>query len=462
MNIKRLFSTALIIALYTLPVLFFIAVYFLQVVSSEDIYQGAGQPASIIHDALSAFGWSARFGDMYAWSTINFFDYTYSFGIDTIFRFIDVLLAVGLFYLITIHVLGRRPQWQVSDSLIFGTSFLVLFLSDYSRSIVSGFSHIHNYLFIAVFSLLFLLPFTLQLRGRPISSRLRNKVLLCTVGFLFAFSSNVTPAAFLITASLMVAYERVVLKRGFHLSGVLRSWQFFGVAGMTIAFYIMYLLGPGFSSYTHGYNPSFVSLSALLATPGNSVVGLISNTVHNVQSVMPEFIVMGLVVLFEYLIYKKKLTPKGQNSLGGLRFSIACFIFFSVHTLAVSQINISGMTRLLLPAYICTIIAVLFTLNRIAQIVAVKDKALMIIAVPIVLLISVVTVDVGMLMVKHQHEATQVLDRIKYSEGSMACVRPEDNPRATSLLLKYHQRELFVDWAMPATIYSKQVSWCHP
>src|SRR5665647_1458711 len=113
MKLRSTVSRIVVTILYALPVLFFSIVYFLQVVSSEAIHQGAGRPLSIIPDMLSAFHWSARLGDMYAWSTINFFDYKYSFGIDTIFRLFDVVLAFGIFFIMTKIILGRRPKWQI-------------------------------------------------------------------------------------------------------------------------------------------------------------------------------------------------------------------------------------------------------------------------------------------------------------------------------------------------------------
>ena len=454
---------AITTALFVVPALFFVSVYFLQVVSSEDIYQGAGQPVSIVADASSAFHWSARFGDVYAWSVINFFDYKYEFGVDTVFRVLDVALAVGVFYLITTMVAGRRPRWEIRDALIFCTSFLVVFLSDYSRPILSSFSQIHNYLFIAVFSLLFLLPFVRQLRGGNFSSSLRNRLLMLVVGFLFAFSSNVTPVAFLVTAILVIAYDRLVLKKQIHFGKALfYSWQFFAMVGVLVALILMYGIGPGFSSYTHGYIGTYVPIADLITSPAKSGVALISNMVHNVQSVTPELMLMALVVLFEFVIYRKRLIVKRDAPMAGVRFSAVCLVFFVANILTVSQIDVfgTGMSRILLPAYMCAVVCVLFTVNRLLQIVAIQKKTLVSVAVFAALFAGIITLDVGAGMVQHRQEVTVVLDRIKYTQGEKVCVTPSDNPSAKSPILKYYQRELFVDWAMPETIYGKQVDWC--
>jgi hypothetical protein len=166
----------------------------------------------------------------------------------------------------------------------------------------------------------------------------------------------VTPATFLITAMLVILYDRVILKHTISLNKILNSWQLFAVIGMFIAMFIMYIFGPGVSSYTHGYNSSYVSIESLITTPLSSGTALIGNMAHNFQSIAPALLMMILVVLVEYVIARKKLFPKQQESIDGVKFSVIALIFFIVHILAVSQINVSGLTRILLPAYICVVI----------------------------------------------------------------------------------------------------------
>ena len=451
-----------IAALYILPVLFFAVTYFLQTVSSEDIYQGAGRPISIIEDIQAAFHWNARLGDMYAWPVINFFDYTYKFGVDTIFRLLDVVMAFAIFFLITTIALGRRPRWKVQDALLFGISFLVVFLSDYSRSLVSSFSHIHNYLPTTLLPLLFLLPFIWSLHGREVLAGRGGKLIALVLGLLFALSSNVTPAAFLITAIFVGGYTILFAKRKIkiNLRQVINSWQTFAIIGLLVSVFIMYLVGPGVSSYTQGYNGSYVAIGDLLRSPGENGVAIIGNIVHNLQSVAPIIIILGLVVLMEYVIHKKKLMRAQEHRIAGLKFSVLCLVFFVVHVLAVSQIDVSTTTRILLPAYVCAVISVLFTTNRLLYLADVKQKVLLLIATPVIMLTTVLAADMGVVMVQHQKQATAVFERIRNTETNSACVTPADNPTAKSPLMKYYQRELFVDWAMPVTIYDKSVDWC--
>ena len=95
-------------ALFILPVVFFGVCYFLMTVWGEDIIQGAGTTPDVWNDIKGAFMHNSRLSDMYAWTVINFFDFQYSFGVDTIFRLIDVVMAAGIFYLMTSMMLGRR------------------------------------------------------------------------------------------------------------------------------------------------------------------------------------------------------------------------------------------------------------------------------------------------------------------------------------------------------------------
>ena len=460
MHLRKIIKKAFAALLFIMPALFFLEVYLLQAVSAEDLFQGAGTPPSVINDALGAFHWSSRLSDMYAWSVINYFDYTFQFGVDTIFRFIDVLMAIGILYIMVYIITERRPRLEIKDGLIFCITFLAIFLSIYSRPILAGFSQIHNYLLICLFSALFLLPFARLIRGKNLHTTVYSSIAMLAVGFLFAFSSNVLPATFLITAFLVISYNRIHSKSIKKINLAANLWQIFALLGMAGGMFVMYVLGPGYSSYTHGYNSSYVSIQSLIYSPIPSGLALISNAIHNFELVTPVLIIMSLITLFEYLIYKKKLLPKSKETIPGVKFSIVLLVFYFIHILAVSQVNVGGMTRLLLPAYLVALVSILFTVNRILIILSVRSKILIFISLPIILITALIVFDIGILMIRHQKQASTVFQRIKNSPNTMACVTPADNPTAKSPFLKYYQRELFIGWMMPTTIYGKKVDWC--
>ena len=121
------FKKFLAVLLYSIPVAFFIVCYFMIITSGEDIFQGAKSQVDIIGDATAAFKHSVRLADMFAWSVINFFDYNYSFGPDTIFRLLDVLMALSIFYMATYLILRRRPRLELPDAAVFSSIFLAFF-----------------------------------------------------------------------------------------------------------------------------------------------------------------------------------------------------------------------------------------------------------------------------------------------------------------------------------------------
>ena len=72
--------------LYGLPVIFFGVCYFLMTVWGEDIIQGQGRHQTSGTISWGRSGINSRLSDMYAWTVINFFDFQYGFGVDTVFR----------------------------------------------------------------------------------------------------------------------------------------------------------------------------------------------------------------------------------------------------------------------------------------------------------------------------------------------------------------------------------------
>lgn len=281
------------------------------------------------------------------------------------------------------------------------------------------------------------------------------------IGFLFGFSSNVTPIVFLATLVVYIvchdnfAKDQKIIKTRFWESSL-----FFAIIGIFIAIVLMYGFGPGVGSYTTGYNSSYVSISSLLQTPAIGFTNLISNLVHNFKDVAAIVIIMYLSLLVELIISKKRLMKNSNISSFGVKFSAICLVFFVIHVLIVSQINTTGMTRILIPAYIATIVSIVLTISRMIEILSISRRMIFYIASLLIIITSVITIDIGIVMFKHSAQAKTVLERIRLEPGSRVCVTPADNPSAKSPLLKYYQREIFTDWTMPATVYDKQVDWC--
>ena len=262
-------SIILSLILYAIPLIFFIICYFLIITSGEDIYQGANTTPDIIGDSIAAFNYNARLSDMYAWSVINFFDYKYSFGIDTIFRLLDVAMGMGIIYLMTYFALGHKPRLKISDATWFLFCFVMIFLTPHGRTLYAGFSVVHNYLIITLSTLVFLLPFIRLARNQTTQNKAWFALYMLVVGFAFGFSSNLTPIAFLITYAIAKTYS--VIK---HRSKI-NKWEVTGVIGTLVGISIQYLLGPGVASYINGdysITYDYVSIGKMFSEPFASIV----------------------------------------------------------------------------------------------------------------------------------------------------------------------------------------------
>ncbi|MBQ6320917.1 hypothetical protein IJI17_01700 [Candidatus Saccharibacteria bacterium] len=317
--LKPTFSRVLTTLLYALPTLFFIVCYFLIVTSGEDIFQGANTPPSIIQDALAAFHHSARLADMYAWSVINFFDYTFSFGIDTLFRLLDVAVAFSIFYLNTALALGRRPRFRLGDAATFATLFLLVFLTPHGFILYAGFSAIHNYLFICFFSTLYLGLLARALLSRPflIKRPLLASVSVFLLGFIFGFASNTTALIFLLALALFLLVQKI-LKH----PQPLPAWFLSSLGGIVLALILIYVVGSGLSDYTSSsyylQSYDYLSFSDILANPLAAVPKILTHLIVNFGRF---FFPLLLVAVSAFLYVRLKTSRPAKSLLKSLNFT---------------------------------------------------------------------------------------------------------------------------------------------
>ena len=304
-------SIILSLILYAIPLIFFIICYFLIITSGEDIYQGANTTPDIIGDSIAAFNYNARLSDMYAWSVINFFDYKYSFGIDTIFRLLDVAMGMGIIYLMTYFALGHKPRLKISDATWFLFCFVMIFLTPHGRTLYAGFSVVHNYLIITLSTLVFLLPFIRLARNQTTQNKAWFALYMLVVGFAFGFSSNLTPIAFLITYAIAKTYS--VIK---HRSKI-NKWEVTGVIGTLVGISIQYLLGPGVASYINGdysITYDYVSIGKMFSEPFASIVALAKHVIVNYGRVLLPLLLVFTVCFADYIIARKSKQTETCNT----------------------------------------------------------------------------------------------------------------------------------------------------
>lgn len=449
--------------LYGLPVVFFATCYFLMTVWGEDIIQGAGTVPDIWNDLVGAFQHNSRLSDMYAWTVINFFDFQYSFGVDTIFRLVDVAMATEIIYLLTALVLGRWPKWQLSDALIFALSFLLIFLTPHGYTLYRGFSVIHNYLIIGLTTLLFALPFLRGASGEKVPGTYKHWLAALAIGLIFGMSSNITPIAFLISFAL-VKLEQTYQVKSWRKVWRLPSWQIYMLSGMVVTLVIAYVFGAGVSSYAN--NPvytgtyDYVALSEIWRNFGSALFRIVKHIAINFGY---SFGLCGLIVIVmgsaAAIVSRLKgqkfhFWPKDQAT--GRKITL-CVTFAAVYLLCGSQIMLP--VRLALPAYLALVVAVVMLCKAWWL-----DAQLITVVVPAFLMITVVFIMVvikAKFALDYRVEMGGVLTAIEKSEAETVCISPLIAKPKKLPFINLGQDETFAEWALPKMrVYGKEVQYC--
>ncbi len=454
-------------ALYVLPVVFFVVCYFLITATEEDIAQGAGTTPDVLGDLLAAFRNNARLADMYAWAVINFFDYQYSFGIDTVFRLIDVVGAMGVLVLSTSVVLGRKPKWQLKDAVILAGIFLMIFLTPFGYTLYRGFSMIHNYLIIALALLGFALPFLWKLRGKEVPRLYKKWWIAIPMGLVFGLSANFPPLAFLATYCVMKIWQWRQLRKRNEDLGQLKpeTWEWLMIGGMLTSMLIGYTLGPGVSGYAqdsvYTISYDYLAFGEIWQNFGGSALRIVKHLAVNFgRTLAPAAIIltMGLGVAWG----QKKMAGKRLEVLPGdhreRRMMAAILIFCLFCTLAGTQITMP--IRLCLPAYLGLTVVVWILFREWW-----KDLSGRSIAVTggIMVVLMIVVIGVRGFFAWDFHERVgEILQEVKNAEADEVCI---DLSRATQRWQTpfsiFQQEETFVPRRTTAReLYGKAVRYC--
>lgn len=447
--------------LFGLTAVFFVVSYFEITTSGEDVYQGAGTEPAVLEDMGAAFQHNARIPDMYAWAVINFFDYQYSFGVDTVFRLVDVVLGVGLLYLMTYVALGRKVRLKLKDAVIWALGFLMVFLTPHGRVLYAGFSAIHNYLLIVMIALGFGLWYLKRMRGEEMRWRWWQAGLMLLVGVVFGLSSNLTPVAFLITFVGVLVIRMVREKRVGKVLKRLRAWEVLGVAGILIGMVVAYIGGPGVSGYIEGGYATeydYLSLGEVMRKPMESAMKLTKHAVSNgVRVVAP---MVAVLVVFVMMRIVWKWAWKKQDRLvwwpveeKERRVLMVLMGFVVVHILVATQL--SAPLRILLPAYVAGAMAVMLLVREWT-----KGWGMEVVGAGMLVLVVGVVGARTVLALEYHEKAGKVLEKIRESEMSVVCVTREEVTSRTLPGIYLGQEDMIADWTLPVKIYDKEVVWC--
>ena len=393
---------------------------------------------------------------MYAWSVINFFDYQYSLGIDTIFRLLDVAMGMGIIYLMTYFVLGRKLKLQISDATWFLFCFVMIFLTPHGRTLYAGFSVIHNYLIITLSTLVFLLPFIRLTQNQTTRNKAWFTLCMFAIGFIFGFSSNLTPIAFLITYAIARTYSVIKYRPK------INKWEIAGIVGILIGISIQYLLGPGVTSYINGdYSTTYdyISIEKIFSEPLASIVSLGKHAIINYGRVLLPLLLVFTACFAVYFVARKlskqKLAIRPINKQDNVVLSIG-ILFVVIHTAIASQIEFP--LRIIIPAYTVGIVCLAIILRNILSQLNKYFKTAFTCAV---LLASIAIVATRLVLaISYSQKSRPILDYIKNYPRQTLCVPKESIASPAIPLIYLGQEPILADWAMPETIYGKTITFC--
>lgn len=441
--------------LYCLPILFFVISYFLITTSGEDIHQGAnslanGVELNALEDAKNAFNHSGRITDMYAWTVIDLFNYQFQFGIDTIFRLLDVLLIGSTFYLATFIILGRRPKLLIKDALVFCATFVAVIFSLFGRRLYSEFSMIHNYVPLLFITLLFSIPYLRLLLKNPIKKRSQLlPYIMLPLGFLFGMSTTITPIAFLATTIIYIIIERRHLPK-------IPAWFYTGLLGLVIGFCISFFLSPGMNSYatdpTSAETFDYVAISDIFTNPSQSIPRLLFHAVYNFGIVLLPLAILFILAVILSSKIRQVFTghPLKHLSKNTKHLILAFSLFIFIHLLATIQIK--SPPRILIPAYFAGVICIFKVFTP-----YIKSKILgHIIVFCTILAIVIHTVFLSIYHVR----MSKILDEIKNTPESTYCIKRSVNDAPRIPLINLSQEFMVVYWGYPEPIYNKDVTFC--
>ena len=444
--LKKAFSCLL----YVLPIIFSLLTVFLITTSGEDNFQGAGNlnngaEINVLQDAKNAFNYNSRLTDVYAWTIIDFYDNQFQFGPDTILRLIDVTMISIVFYLITYIILNRKPKLQLKDALIFCGSFTMFIITPFGRPFYHEFSMIHNYVPLALITLLFSIPYLKLITNQSTKHSILLVPLMFLAGIIFGMSATITPLAFLATAIIYIIVRRKHLTKP-------PLWFYTGLLGTIIGFLICWFAGSGIDHYTNPTTATsfdYLTLSEVFTNFDK----LAWHEIYNFGITLLPIIVYSIICLpflkdFKNLFSKQHLTHLSSTIVNLI---IAFSTFIIIHILGASLIK--APPRLLIPAFLAELILLLRLLNNKLRF------NFSLISILIVTSIAAVLAH-GILLAKYHHDMSKLLQSIKEAEETTFCISPSQTMPPRIRIIDLSQANMIVNWGEPEPIYNKGIISC--
>ena len=409
-------NKAICICGYLLVPIFFVSLYFLMTKTYEDFAQGntdAGQSIFVVLDHV--YHYLPRLGEFCAWVSSRFMTPQLSFGLDMVFRIITAVASSGLIYLATMFALGRKLKLQYKDVAIYLGIMFFLMISPFSEVFMYRFNYVSNYIFALLVTVGVLLLFRLNIKTTKWLQILGSGLL----GFLFGFSTEITPIAVLILLAIYVIYKLYKKELNFRNLWNKYRLQVFTVLGVLFGLIFFYSgagvkakIGMG-ANYANIYE--YVALTQLFDNFWNTLYILLQHTWYNFRYIFFAVPLMLMYVLIEGTIFKK-------DQEGKYLFWQIILLGFSVlfiGTTSLIRVHDDLYARFMIPVFMAVILATALFISHVLNFEKILDSKLRITAIILIILNVIMIVDMSYAFVKYNRQVEGAINSIKFNQDEL-------------------------------------------
>ena len=338
--------------------LFFVVLYWLMTMTGEDISQyEASAPQSSMATLANTYRYLPRVGELYHSIIIKYYEPFARLDLRLIPRFIDVLLAISLLYVLAWYSLLRRPGLDLRSALTFGIIFVSMILTRANAMYLSRFSYLHNYVLGYLITAIFCIPFIKSCLTTTENKPTGTKLGLFVLGILTGYSTEVSPVIILFLLTLVVAVRYKYTK-------AVQPWMLAGLSGLLVGITAFYATG-GLNTRIHG--PYASAYEYAFSSPNGDLEFralihlLFKHLLFNARYLWPGFCVYAIACVIYFMLCKKAHTGIEKAhwlSRGVLVFS---FLFYSLVYIGISsviRVDDELYGRFMVGIYICIAITV--------------------------------------------------------------------------------------------------------
>lgn len=403
-----------IIACYAIVPVFFTIIYFMMYMTYEDIFQKNQALYKGLPEIWAyVYNFIPRLGEFYQRTAVHYMTIRPSFGLDLLFRLLDVGFSSTLVYALTYFILGEKPRLKTKDSLLFLALFVTLLLTKTSENFTYRFSYVNNYITALLVSVVFLIPYRLKIK----EAKIIHYIAFLIIGFLFGISTEIMPVAFILILLGYLAYQKFFKKA--KLLNIIKEnkIKIAEIIGM-FAGLIFFYLGAGLSYRTNGGYAEvydYLKISGLFHEPIIFVYKFIKHFWYNIRYLGTMIPLCGIIIFDLKRRAKNDKTGKVKNNLYWI---IIYTIFDILFMLACSLIAVHDdlYPRLCMPVLLANMAIIYSYIDTIISLKEVSNKALKKVSFALLIIASLMIIDVGIGYVYYHRQIDSNIEKI-YMDG---------------------------------------------